>query len=146
MFLHLSCSKFMSASNNFEYIIISYRKKLFQSIDRSTKKKKKDVRANNAMLQHFNKQKLLPFVKLILKFPSPDRLSTSAISQRISSLNHETFNDPVKNEIIVILIPAVCCKVLHSFRTFFWIKFHMNVTHCRMQNLVKQMDNKKKYE
>lgn len=124
-----------------KFLLVTERSFL-QSIGRSTKKNK-DPRANNAMLQHFNKQKLLPFVKFILKFPSPDRLPTSAISQRISSLNHEAFNDPMKNEIIVILIPAVCCKVLHSFWTFFWVKFHMNVTHCRMQNLVKQMDNQK---
>jgi hypothetical protein len=86
-----------------------------------------------------------PFVKLILKFPAPNRLPASAISQRISCLYHEAFDDPVKKEIIIVAIPAVRCKVFHSFWTFLWIQSHVNITHCGMQNLGKQeMEQKRR--
>ena len=79
-----------------------------------------------------------PLVKFILKLPAPNRLPSGAISQRISCLYHEAFDDAVKNEIIIVAIPAVCCKVLHSFWTFLWVQSHVNITHCGMQNLGKQ--------
>ena len=89
-----------------------------------------------------------PLVKFILKLPAPNRLPSGAISQRISCLYHEAFDDAVKNEIIIVAIPAVCCKVLHSFWTFLWVQSHVNITHCGMQNLGKQemeQKDKRKY-
>ena len=58
--------------------------------------------------EKFNSPKRLPFVKLTLKFPSPDRLPTSAISQWVSCLYHETLDDIVEDKIIMVAIPAVC--------------------------------------
>ena len=76
-------------------------------------------------------------MELVFKFSSPYRLSTSAVSQRISRLYHEAFNDPVKNEIIIIAITAVRCEILHSFWALFWVQSHMNITHCGVKDLVK---------
>lgn len=80
-------------------------------------------------------QTKIPFVKFIFKFTAPDRLATSAIPQRIPSLNHKSFDYTMKYKIVIITVPAMCSEVLHSFRTLFWIQSQVNVTHRSMQHL-----------
>lgn len=63
----------------------------------------------------------VPFVKFIFEFTAPDRLPTSAVPQRIPSLNHESFDYTMKYKIVIISIPAMGSEVLHSFWTLFWI-------------------------
>lgn len=76
-------------------------------------------------------------MKFILKFPTPYRLATSTISQRITCLNHKAFDDSVENKIVVIAIPAMGCEILDSFWTLLRVQFHVYVAHCSVHNLDK---------
>ena len=116
---------------------------LLQNIDISASRRLKK-RMTRIKIHTTMKLKKLPFVKLVFKLPSPNRLSSSAIPQRISSLYHKTFDDTMKNKIVIIAISAVCSKILHSFWTFFRIQSQLNVTHCGMKNLARNHMNQKK--
>jgi len=54
--------------------------------------------------------------KLILKLPAPNGSPPSTIAQRISGLDHELRNDPMKDDAFEVTAPRMSDKVLHSFR------------------------------
>ena len=59
--------------------------------------------------------------ELVLKSSSPNRLSTSSVTFRTSTLVHETFDDSMKNNSIVITFFNEFYEVLACFRAIFKI-------------------------
>ena len=53
--------------------------------------------------------------KLIFEFLSPDTRSSSSITQRVSSLDHELGNNTMEDNTLEIPAARVSNKVLHSF-------------------------------
>jgi hypothetical protein len=66
---------------------------------------------------------------LIFKVFSPDGDPSSAVSLRITSLDHEVLDDSVEYHIIVIPVLRVGHKVLNSLRTLIGIEGHMDLSH-----------------
>lgn len=96
-----------------------------------------------AQLQCMNDTSLtsqLPFVKLVFELSAPNRLPTCPVSQGISGLNHESFDNPMEDKIIIISISAMCGEIFNCFGTFFWIQFHKYITHGCMHDLQKKID------
>lgn len=67
-------------------------------------------------------------IKFINKILSPNRLSTSSISIRITSLNHKTFNYSMEYMSIIISILCMCCKVFNSKRSYISKKLNCNIS------------------
>jgi hypothetical protein len=60
------------------------------------------------------------WTELVFKVSTPTTLSTSPISERITSLQHELLDDSVENDVVVVTIVDVRDKVLDCFRGSIW--------------------------
>jgi hypothetical protein len=78
---------------------------------------------------------VVPFVKFILKFTTPNGLPSSTIPKRITSLDHEALDNSVENQIIVISISAMSSEVFDSPWTFFRIQTYVQIAQCGMHDL-----------
>jgi hypothetical protein len=85
--------------------------------------------------QNKDDEPIMPEVvrKLILKLVPPNRRSTSAIAQRITSLDHEFSNDPVEDDALKETTPGVADKVLDCFGCLLREQTHVDVSHGGMQ-------------
>jgi hypothetical protein len=60
------------------------------------------------------------WTKLVFKVSTPTTLSTSTISEGITSLQHEFLDDSMENDIVVVTVVDVSDKVLDCFRSCVW--------------------------
>ena len=60
------------------------------------------------------------WTELVFKVSTPTTLSTSPISERITSLQHEFLDDSVENDIVVVAIVDMCDEVFDRLRGSVW--------------------------
>jgi hypothetical protein len=65
------------------------------------------------------------WTELVFKVSTPTTLSTSTISEGITSLQHEFLYDSVENDIVVVTIVDVCDKVFDRLRGSVWEQFEV---------------------
>ncbi len=53
--------------------------------------------------------------EFILKFVTPDGVAPCTIAFRVSGLNHETFDNSVEDQVVVVPIFGMCSEVLNRF-------------------------------
>mmetsp|Transcript_36226 Transcript_36226/g.61099 ORF Transcript_36226/g.61099 Transcript_36226/m.61099 type:complete len:235 (+) Transcript_36226:285-989(+) len=66
--------------------------------------------------------------KLVLKLRSPNGCSTRAVSQRISSLQHEALDDAVDEQVVVVAVLAVAREVLNRLRALLGVQLEVDVS------------------
>jgi hypothetical protein len=75
---------------------------------------------------------LKSIMKLILKFSSPNTLTSSTIPIRTSSLYHEPFNNSMESQSNIITLLSQSYKILHCLTHFLSKQSNVNITHSRL--------------
>lgn len=77
---------------------------------------------------------VLFWTQLICEIISPNGLSTCTITIRITCLAHESFNNSMENQTIVVSFFGQFNKVLTCFWCVINKQFDMNITHCCLKD------------
>jgi hypothetical protein len=72
--------------------------------------------------------------ELVLKFPTPNTVSSRTISKRISSLKHELGDDSVEDHALIVPAPSVSYEVLDRLRCLLREEPDVNVAKRRVDS------------
>ncbi len=67
--------------------------------------------------------------EFILKFVTPDGVAAGTIAFRVSSLNHETLDNSVEDQVVVVPIFGMSREVLNRFGAILRVQVEMYLSH-----------------